>query len=217
MHPRYNEWINFVFDHPVEDPAWHWDIDCPMFEGSESDYLELIRLTFMHAGKDLVHFSNAQVNQGICFLASTSCSDYMFSLKDSNIDVGLRVEAIESIYLLYKDCFQKRCSESLSHLDHKSSSDLNPICYMFWDVNPLGCLKGVDGEEHLKNTVFTVLKKTLMLPHLACKESAIHGYGEFHCFYSETVEEAMDEFLKTNISNAELKTYAIAARAGNIL
>jgi len=217
MHSRYTEWINFVFDHPVEESAWYWDIDYPMFEGSEEDYVELIRLTFTNSGNDLSRFSDAQVNQGIWFLVSTACSDYMFSLKDSSVDIALRVEAIESIYLLYKDCFQRRCSESLSHLDHKSKSELNPICYMFWDVNPLGYLKNNNDEERLKNAVFSVLKRTLMLPHLACKEAAIHGYGEFHCFYPEQVEEAMEGFLKTDIFNADLKTYATDARVGNIL
>lgn len=216
MHTRYHEWISFIFEHPVTNPEWHWARDAPTFQASEEDYALLIGQTFTHSGRDLSRFSDAQVNQGINFLASTACSDYMFALKDSKVSMDTRLSAIRSIFVLYRDCFQPRCTETLSHLGHVPRSALNPMCYMFWDINALGCLESTDDESALADCVFSVLADTLKLPHLACQEAAIHGYGEFSCFYPERVEEAMDAFLATKIASPALRAYAENARVGNI-
>lgn len=217
MHARYDEWISFIFDHPVTNPEWHWENDPPTFEVSEADCANLIEQTFTHSGRDLTRFTDAQVNQGINFLISPACSGYMSALRDSRVSIDTRLSAIRSIFILYRDCFQARCSETLSHLDQVSRSDLNPMCYMFWDINPLVCLKGTDEEASLADCVFSVLADTLGLPHLACQEAAIHAYGEFSCFYPERVEEAVDAFLATDILCEGLRTYARNARTGYIL
>ena len=70
MHVRYEEWIGFIFDHPVTKSAWYRAIDAPHFEASEEDYAVLIEQTFRYSGRDLARFSDAQVNQGLYFLAS---------------------------------------------------------------------------------------------------------------------------------------------------
>ena len=216
MHARYDEWIGFIFDHPVPNPTWHWTSDAPAFEASGEDYAVLIEQTFTNSGRDLSRFSDAQVNQGIYFLASPGCSDYMFSLTGSTVLMETRLSAIRSIFILYRDCFQARCTETLSHLDQAGGSALNPTCYMFWDINVLGYLEGTDEETVLADCVFSVLADTLRLPHLACQEAAIHGYGEFWNFYPERVEEAMDAFLATEIRSARLRSYAENARIGYV-
>ena len=129
MHARYEEWIGFIFDHPVPNPTWHWTSDAPAFEASGEDYAVLIEQTFTNSGRDLSRFSDAQVNQGIYFLASPGCSDYMFALTDSTVLMETRLSAIRSIFILYRDCFQARCSETLSHLDQVGRSALNPTCF----------------------------------------------------------------------------------------
>ena len=216
MHARYEEWIGFIFDHPVTKSAWYRAMDAPVFEASEEDYAVLIEQTFTNSGRDLARFSDAQVNQGLYFLASPSCSDYMHALKDSEVPIKTRLSAIRSIFILYRDCFQARCTETLSHLDQAGGSALNPTCYMFWDINVLGYLEGTDEETVLADCVFSVLADTLRLPHLACQEAAIHGYGEFWNFYPERVEEAMDAFLATGIPSGTLRAYAENARIGYV-
>lgn len=42
MHARYEEWISFIFDHPVTDPEWHWASDAATFDASEEEYAILI-------------------------------------------------------------------------------------------------------------------------------------------------------------------------------
>jgi hypothetical protein len=216
MHPRYEEWLDFAFDHEVAEPAWYWDIDYPMFEAGEEDYAMLIENTFSHAGRDLARFSDAQVNQGVNFLVSIPCSNYLFALKDTTVPLEIRLRAIRSIFTLYRDCFQSRCTETLSHLGQRPRSDLNYVCYMFWDISSLGCFERTDAPDALADCVFEVLADTLSLDHLACKEAAIHGYGEFWCEYPERVKKAIDEFLLTDIPSTDLRIYAECARSGNI-
>ena len=129
MHPRYQDWLTYVFDHPVMDPQWFFAEHAPEFEGTETDYALLIAQTFQNSGKDLERFSDAQVNQGIWFLASPSCSNFSFSLREGTAPLPQKIAGIDSIFNLYRDCFATRCSEVLGHSNEPGASDLNPICY----------------------------------------------------------------------------------------
>lgn len=212
MHPRYQEWINHLFDHPVADPEWHWDDDASAFLAEEPEIAELIELTFRNSGSDLQRFSDAQLNQGLWYLASTSCSDYFFALRSDRVSLERRLSAIASISVLYRDCFQQRCTQTLSHLNQQPSSPLNSICYMFWDICPISYLCDYPDEQQLADACFAVLVETFALDHLACREAAIHGYGEFSCSYSERVEQALDRVLETEFADPLLRDYAHRAR-----
>ncbi len=67
MHPRYQSWLRYAFDHPVADPEWHHDLDAPTFDADENTIAQLIDCTFRNAGQDLARFSDAQVNQGLWY------------------------------------------------------------------------------------------------------------------------------------------------------
>ncbi|WP_367873609.1 hypothetical protein [Luteolibacter sp. Populi] len=133
MHPRYQEWITHVFDHPVSQRPWHEALDAPVFKATETETAALLAETFSRAGTDLAAFTDAQVNQGLWYLISPACSDHSFSLRSDEVPLDFRLQAIRSIYPLYRDCFAARCSEGLSHLERDGSllNVLNSICYMF--------------------------------------------------------------------------------------
>lgn len=217
MHPRYQEWIQYVFDHPVNDPQWYFDRDAPRFEATQEDYADLIRETFLRSGEDLARFSDAQVNQGIWFLASPTGSHFIFSLRHGDVPTPKKVAGIQSIYDLYRDCFAKRCTETLGHIDEPGASDLNPICYMFWDVCPISYLEVVEERRDLEDAVFWVLENTIRLPHRACIEAGLHGLGDIAHRYERRVKEVIDGFLKTARLDAALRAYAERARKGRIL
>jgi hypothetical protein len=217
MHPRYQEWISYVFDHTVTDPQWYFGADAPGFEGTEEDYAELIRDTFSRSGADLVRFSDAQVNQGIWFLASPTGSDFIFSLRDGTAPTPKKIAGIHSIYDLYRDCFAERCTQTLGHIDETGASERNPICYMFWDVCPLSYLEGANEKAMLEEAVFWVLEKTIELPHRACIEAGLHGLGEVAYRYTERVQVVVDRFLTGTEIDPVLRGYAERARAGCVL
>ena len=37
----FEKWIDFVFNHPVTDPPWHYDLELDEFEGMFSDQVTL--------------------------------------------------------------------------------------------------------------------------------------------------------------------------------
>jgi hypothetical protein len=216
MHPRYSEWIRYVFDHPVNDPQWYFDVDAPGFEATQEDYADLIRETFSRSGEDLAGFSDAQVNQGIWFLASPTGSDFIFSTRDGDVPTPKKVAGIRSIYDLYRDCFANRCTEALGHRDEPGASDLNPICYMFWDVCPISYLDEAKDARDLEDAVFWVLEETLHLRHRACIEAGLHGLGEMAYRHEERVKQVIDRFLQRAQIDATLREYAECAREGAV-
>ena len=93
MSSRYQEWLNHVFNHEVEakKPQWYFGDDVSAFEASDNETTELISLTFLNAGKDLIKYSDEQVDQGIWYLTSTAASDFMFTLKSPEVLLAKRV------------------------------------------------------------------------------------------------------------------------------
>ena len=217
MHPRYQEWLHHVFDHPVTSQAWYFDDDASTFVAEPADIVRLIADTFENAGRDLACFPDAQVAQGFWYLVSTAGSNYMYDLLDSDSPLSERIHAIASIVPLYQECFRPRCAETLGHLDEPGASDLNSICYIFWDVGPLTCLADAPDRTDLENAVFTTLETILTIPHRACRESALHGLGEMRHAQPERVHQIVDRFLECTAIDERLRAYALNAREGSIL
>lgn len=215
MHARYLEWLDYVFDRPVSEPEWYWDPDLEIFEADEEYMAMLLELTFARSGSDLARFTDEQVNQGLWYLTSPACSDHMFTLKSEVVELDIRLDAIKAIGDLYRDCFAKRCTETLGHLDQAGSA-LNSICYMFWDISPLGCLEGCRHEARTADVIFGVLREIFETGHLACQEAALHGFGEYSCYYPERVEREIDSLLREGIHHPELREYALKARIGQV-
>ena len=218
MSLRYQEWLKHVFDHAVTDklPQWYFAEDPPLFEASDDEITELISETFLHAGKDLAEYTDAQVDQGIWYLVSSSGSDFMSALADSEVPLPRRLEAIGNIFYLYSDCFTKRCAEILAHL-FDEGSPLNSSCYMFWDLCRFSNLEDMAGQKETQDAVLNVLEKTLTIEHTACREGALHGLGHIANSCPERVCEIIDGFLSKNKLEDKLVAYALKAREGNIL
>jgi hypothetical protein len=214
MNPRYQEWLKYVFDHEVADklPQWYYAEDAPVFEASDDEMTELISQTFLNAGKDLTKYTDAQVDQGIWYFVSMSCSDFLCSLNSSEAPLEKRLEAIQNIFHLYSDCFTKRCAETLGHLSEEGSP-LNSSCYMFWDISPLT----VGEAQEIQDAILNVLEKILTIQHRACRESAFHGLSEMFYLRQEAVQEIIDRFLGKTQLDEKLLAYARNAREGNVL
>ena len=217
MHARYQEWLKHVFDHPVTSPEWHFDEDAPAFIAGAADVVHLMADTFRNSGRDLAGFTDTQVDQGLWYLASFSASNYFGELQDGATPLRRRILAIKSILSLYQDCFRPRCTETLGHLDEPGASELNSICYMFWDVGPLTCLADAPDRIKLEDAVFETLEAVLAIPHRACRESAFHGLGEMSHASPDRVREVVGRFLACANIDEPLRAYASNAREGNIL
>jgi hypothetical protein len=215
MHPRYQEWIRYVFDREVRDPEWYFDLRAPRFAATDEDYADLLRETFSSSAESLRAYSDAQVSQGIWFLSSPAISDFIFSLRDDAVPTAKKAAGIRAIFDLYRDCFAQRCTETLGHIDEPGASNLNRICYMFWDNCPITYLTDQHDKEVLEASLLWTLEQTIHLPHRACIEGGLHGLGHMANRCGNDVRRMIDTFLGQPI-DPQLRSYAECAREGFI-
>jgi hypothetical protein len=222
----FEEWTAYVFDHPVTDPAWHWDINAEHWNGPAATIVAYLTQTFERADSVLLPFSDAQVYQGLNYLVSASCSSYMFALREEAVPLASRLRGIQAMVTLFETCFAKRCSPHLSHLDEAGANPLNVVCYMWWDILPM---HGFTYHEParadsaaLDQALLAAIKQILQMDAIVCQESALHGLGEWYPYYPEVAEDTIAEFLgryrgwRSRKLRPELRSYAERARIGYV-
>ena len=146
--------------------------------------------------------------------------EHIHALEDDSVLQGAlwrdRKRGLRSLYTLFEQCFARRCSPHLSHLDEPGANLLNVLCYMWWDIYPAHYTSSQNVEEH--EILLGVMEKVLRMDSDACRESALHGLGHWQMGYPERVRATIDEFLARNQAiRPELKHYALQARQGQVL
>lgn len=212
------DWIAFVFDHRVSEPAWHWSIDSPTWEGDPSESLMLLAETFERSGELLAHFSDGQLNQGFWYLvSSSSSSEFMFQLLDEKVPWPIRLRALRSFFPLFEQIMAVRCSQHLSHINEPGSNPLNAACYMWWDIIPIHGKPEVPARAEFDAELLHLFARLLTIPHDACRESTLHGIGHLAFDYAQAAT-IVDAFLeRTPDLRPELIKYAKAAKEGMVL
>jgi hypothetical protein len=216
----FEDWLAFVFDHPVNPglPEWYWDMEAAWWDGRPVLTVSYLSRLFENAGLLLANYSDAQVNQGLWYLCSNSCSDHMLAILDASVSEAERLRCVSSFKNLYEGCFLPRCTPHLSHLDEPGAGALNPICYMWWDIIPIYGKPSEPGRAGLDQQVLSVLAYALQLDSVACQESALHGLGHWAMYYRDPVQRIIDRFLQSRPGLPEtLRTYALSARSGHVL
>ena len=214
----FERWVNWVFDCPTSETESRLtgdDTEHPPVAQSLAFMTEL----FEGAESVLGAFTDAQVNQGLWFLASNAHSQHFYAFTDRSLPEEQRLRGVHSIGTLYKNLFAKRCSPHLSHLNEMGAGDLNPICYMLWDVAPLPRFRDEQAFDAVNLAAIDVMVSCLAIDHDACRESALHGLGEnhFHRPWRSRIHSAIDEFLaRTPTVRPELADYALQARSGAV-
>jgi hypothetical protein len=164
------------------------------------------------------YYFDEEIGQALWYVASSGGSDFMFLLSDSNVSLPLRKACAGAIFDLYAKLFAVKCTPHLSHLIRTAQPDVSPInmpCYMWWDILPY--LGKPDDPDHrqIDPVMLDVMRRTLDLESVACREGALHGLGHWHAIYPNDVEEIVDTFLASHLQIApELRDYALSARGG---
>lgn len=225
----FDRWVKHIFDHPEPDnmPLWYFRDDADIWNGLVVPDVTVSYLTrlFENIRQIAKPYTDAQLNQGLWFVASNGCSDFMFALNDERVPLAERLRCVESIYTLYETLFAPRCTPILSHRlrglpDDPAHNALNSVCYMWWDLTPIG--GPTDDPEF---TVFNaacldVMRRTLMLDSIACQEGALHGLGHWSYYepHRAQISSIIDQFLAANPNiDSQLKTYALSAKSGCVL
>ena len=142
----------------------------------------------------------------------------MFALMDGSVPWTDRGRCIRSFYTLYEQCFAKRCTPHLSHLDEPGAGPLNRVCYMWWDIIPVNGRPEDPTHRGMDQEILQVMESALQLNSIACQESALHGLGHWQLHYGSQVKEIINNFLRRNKAMREdLRLYALSARNGCVL
>ena len=217
MHPRYQEWLTYVFDHPATDPRWYFEPDSPEFLGSESDFARLIAQTFLRSGEDLKRFY-AQVDQGIWFLASPTGSSLIHSLRDGQASLIEKLTGIHNIFCLYRDCFAARCAETLGHKDEPGG---RRTCIPFaicsgtfvrsraWKTSQTG--------RTSRRRFFACLRELSQIEHRACREGNCMALDTWPANFRRKLAMWWSDSFATATLDAALRRYAEKTRGGNAL
>ena len=218
----FEQWLTYVFDHPVRESGqeWYWDLDVDWWDGPAADTVQFLTQAFENAAVLFQPYSDAQLNQGLWFLASNACSNHMFALMDSSVPWPARQRCVRSIHLLFEECFAKRCTPHLSHLPEPEpgAGPLNLVCYMWWDIIPIGPKPDDPTRTELDREILGVMESTLQPGSIACCESALHGLGHWKSSYPQRIEEMIEAFLQSHQGlREELRTYARSAYQGCVL
>jgi hypothetical protein len=217
----FEQWRSWVFDHPVANPAWHFDLDADFWDEERVPTLTVDYLTrlFEEPCSLPALFSDAQIAQGLWFLADNSCSNHMFALADEAVSWSHRERGLRSMFVLFRDLFAPVCADRLSHgLTSAGRSPLDDVCYMWWDLHPLPFAASGSERARVSAVILDVLRETLLLPSPACQEGALHGLGHLYFDHPREVQRIIDEFLGRNSRLLPaLHQYARSARTGSVL
>jgi len=211
------DWLRQVFDNPVADPAWRWGVAADIPEPAPPDCVAYLTWLFEEPESALAPYSDAQINQGLWYLVSASCSNYAFSLIEPGVAWPQRRRGLRAMATLFERLFARRCSSHLLHLDEVGAGPLNPVCYMWWEDFPTRGRPTEPGYAAVDVELLAVMKRALALDSLACQESALHGLGHWQQDYPGVVEQTIDEFLaRADGMRPELREYAEYARLGYV-
>lgn len=217
----FDQWVSYVFDHPVSKPEWHWDTDAYWYaEKHPAQVIEYMTSLFEDSTEPLARFSDEQLNQGFWFLACPDCSSHMFTLLDDAVPLEYRVRCIRAMVQLFKGCFAKRCSPHVCHGEYGYNPHINALnsaCYMWFDLIPIHGVPNMPERYAVHGEFLEAIENILYIPHDACREAGLHGMGEWCHRYHRHVRTAVLRFLRrTPGLRPELVEYALNASAGHV-
>lgn len=210
-------WVRAVFDHPITNPAWYWNVDADTSEPPAELCVQYLTQLFLDPESALATYSDAQLNRGFWYLVDNGCSNHMFSLIEPEVAWEARREGIRSIAVLFERLFARRCTDHLSHVDEAGANPLNSACYMWWDSFPYHGHPDDPVRATLDAEILGVMGRILDLDSIACKESALHGLGHWYRHYANVVPDVIGRFLSSHSDiRPELRMYAEWARVGYV-
>jgi hypothetical protein len=212
----FEQWVQGIFDHPVTEPAWYWEVDADTCVEDDETNVSYLAQLFTTSDQVLRRFDDAQVGQGLNMIVSVACSDHALSMVSGHAPWPARQTAIRSIYNLYAKCLNERCVEGLCHLG-EVDSHLNGVCYMWWDLFPAWSGPEDEHASAESSECIGVMERCLSLTNQACLEGALHGLGHWESLFPDRVKATVDQFLKKRTDlRPELVEYARRARDGAV-
>jgi hypothetical protein len=172
----YDEWLPFVFDHPVPEDRiagkqWYWEYGFEIGHPSRPERLVEHFTALCNQFAELTkRYSLPQIDQGIWFLL---CERIHFGqyLREQRIALDLRKSCIHSMYRVYADFVAKSDVEAMEN------------CFQMWWDLLLDDFYGhgdatLDPDAiEIESAMLETLTQILQLDDPRSQEYALHGLG----------------------------------------
>lgn len=218
----YEEWVRFVFDHPILDPSWWWQFPETGYlqewndEADRARTLSYLTQLFEKPEGLIGRYSRAQIDQGLKFLVCNSCSNHMFALSDAKLPWADRRRCFDAMIPLYTKLMAPVYGDDLAHNRYGPAERPNYACYMWWDIIPIyGGMEHTD-RDRINDAVLNVFQQVLKLKSEACLESVLHGLGHWHQYHRARTAQIVQRFLLRTDLSPELRSYAELAATGMV-
>ena len=213
----YPQFLTFFFDRPVVGDKDTWDL----FRSGIDNFVASNPTTVVAHVQAMCRnfseltkvYSHEQLDQGLwaVFGAAISCEQFLF---DPAVDLGLRIDCIESMYVPFRDVVAHSALEK-----HASFYWMwwDMILHTFWGMaDKFDYLSLSGGSQQILETmrqralefdypglsedstqileaVYQTLRRILALDDQGCQWSALHGLGHLHHpLVHETVQNYLD-------------------------
>ena len=81
----FEQWVDDIFDHPVNEPAWFWNADADTCEKDDETNVEYLARLFADSDRLLRRFDNSQVNQGLNMIVEQLFTVNCLPLEDERL------------------------------------------------------------------------------------------------------------------------------------
>ena len=178
--------------------------------------LSYLTRLFNESADLLPRFSDWQIDQGLNFIVSNSCSDHMFALTNETLPWNDRKACFDAMVVLYRDLMAPVYGSDPKNLVKREGANRPDFsCYMWWDVIPIyGGMDHPDGE--MNKVILNVFDQVLMMDQACCLESALHGLGHWQLYIGDRTQPIFDRFLARHDISDKIREYAMQAYTGNI-
>lgn len=193
----YQKWLDSLFNHNEVDGDWRFDSDDQVPFLSDEKAVDFIITMLNNYNRDINGFSDWQISHAIEYIFNPSYSDCSISIRDSDLTISKRVEAIKSIKKLFHFCFEKRCVES----DGENGSNLlNTTCLNLWDMTAITYCEESRNKNELYAAVADVMQYALSLNNSICVLSGLRGLRDLSGYYKPS-KEMISQFIENYIDS----------------
>lgn len=216
---RYEAAVSYLFDRPLpegQQQAWYWDDEFELFAATPLEWTRLQTAIFANAAEDLRRFSDEQIGMGLAYITFNWISDVPYAAIDPTVPLDEAMRMMQAMSRLWQECIAPRMASEAVPIGHGSGA-LSHVCYMWFDEWPtyrLAC-----HVPAWSDAVWTLLRQMLLGPCRAVQIAALHGIGHLGSDLdrSKEIDAAIGAFVRSlRPDDAELRTYAEAARKGNV-
>jgi hypothetical protein len=196
----YPQFLDFFFDRPFVSDNEQYDLfrgGIDRFTASKPATVVAHLQAMCRGFSELTKvYSHEELNQGLwaVFGAGISCEQYLF---DPAVDLGLRIECIESMYLPFRDVVARSAIEKRDSFYWMWwDMILHTFWHIYYSTDDNYQKLPTDGKQMFESMYQTLLK-ILALDHPACQWSALHGLGHLrHRLGREAVQNYLDTHRK---------------------